>query len=122
MVGLGDLPGGSFNSHALGASSDGSVVVGYGNSDSGYEAFIWNATDGIRNLRDVLVNDFGLGPQLTGWTLLDARGISSDGLTIVGNGLNPSGDTEAWIATMPEPATICLLGLGSMVFLRRRKA
>ncbi|GAH22327.1 unnamed protein product, partial [marine sediment metagenome] len=48
------------------------------------------------------VNDFGV--DLTGWTLRSATGISDDGLTFVGYGLNPSGYQEAWIATIPEPA------------------
>jgi probable HAF family extracellular repeat protein len=40
MVGLGDLPGGTFTSEALAASADGSVVVGSSSSASGdSEAF-----------------------------------------------------------------------------------
>ena len=101
MVGLGDLPGGEFWSEACDASADGSVVVGVSESASGYgfRAFIWDATNGMRNLKDVLENDFGL--DLTGWTLFSAEGISDDGLTIVGWGSNnPSGYTDAWIATL----------------------
>ncbi len=45
-----------------------------------------------------------------------ARGISDDGLTIIGDGINPLGNIEAWIArsevTIPEPATMLLLGSG----------
>jgi len=105
MVGLGDLPGGGFASSALGVSADGSVVVGSSETSTawiGNEAFIWDENNGMRNLGDVLVNDFGL--DLTGWTLRSATGISDDGLTFVGYGLNPSGYQEAWIATIPEPA------------------
>ena len=40
FTGLGDLPGGSFNSSARGVSADGSTVVGVSSSDSGTEAFI----------------------------------------------------------------------------------
>jgi len=58
----------------------------------------------------VLINDFGL--DLTGWTLVRAMGISDDGLTIVGQGLNPSGQTEAWIAIIPEPSTALLFAFG----------
>ena len=41
--GLGDLPGGLFNSQAYDVSADGSVVVGQGNSASGGEAFRWTS-------------------------------------------------------------------------------
>ncbi|MEE8147130.1 MAG: hypothetical protein V3T24_05970, partial [Longimicrobiales bacterium] len=96
MVGLGGPAGGV----AYGVSGDGSVVVG----DSGGEAFIWDSTSGVRSLREVLV-DLALGPVLSGWTLSRATAISDDGLTIVGNGLNPSGQLEAWIAVIP-PTTL----------------
>jgi probable HAF family extracellular repeat protein/parallel beta-helix repeat protein len=102
MQGLGDLPGDDFYSNALAVSSDGLVVVGESRSEPYTdEAFIWDATNGIRNLRDLLVNDYGL--DLTGWTLAAATGISDDGLTIVGYGWNSTGDLEAWIAKLPEP-------------------
>ena len=55
----------------------------------------------------------------TGWTLKEAWGISDDGLTIVGIGINPDNNQEAWIANIgapiepiPEPTTIILLGSG----------
>mgnify|MGYP006193284809 CR=1 FL=1 len=96
MVGLGVLPGGYFSSSALGVSADGSVVVGY--SDSENEAFIWNSTQGMRSLKQVLTNDYGL--NLNGWDLTSANAISADGLTIVGFGTNPLGQSEAWIARL----------------------
>jgi probable HAF family extracellular repeat protein len=86
MQGLGDLPGGDFHSCAWAASADGSVVVGAGTSASGMEAFIWDANNGVRNLKDVLEKEYAL--DLAGWTLGIARGISDDGLTIVGRGRN----------------------------------
>ena len=99
MVGLGDLPGGDFSSRAYGVSGDGSVVVGLsGGSILAGEAFIWNSSQGMRSLQQVLTNDYGL--NLTGWTLRIARAISADGLTVVGEGRNPSGNTEAWIARL----------------------
>ena len=103
MIGLGDLPGGIFASCPCAVSADSSVIVGYGHTSSGQEAFIWNAYDGIRNLKDALVSDYGL--NLTDWTLVHARGISADGLKIVGFGVNPDGYEEAWIATIPESTT-----------------
>ena len=43
---------------------------------------------------------------------MSANGISADGLTIVGIGLNRNGDREAWMAILPEPSTALLLGSG----------
>ena len=100
MIGLGDLDGGSWSSTAWDVSADGSVIVGDAESESGMEVFIWDLTNGMREL-DQILSDSGI--DLTGWTLTDAQGISDDGLTIVGYGTNPSGDFEAWIAYVPEP-------------------
>jgi probable HAF family extracellular repeat protein len=105
MEGLGDLAGGGLWSEALDVSADGRIIVGESDVGFGgglYTAFIWDPVHKMRNLRDVLVNDFGL--DLTGWTLHSAHGISYDGLTIAGWGRNPDGYQEAWIATLPKPA------------------
>lgn len=96
MVGLGDLPGGDFLGAANAVSADGTVIVGRGRSSTYDEAMIWTAEEGMRNLRDVLVNEGGL--DLTGWTLSEAWAVAADGRTIVGNGINPSGQAEGWIA------------------------
>ncbi len=116
MQGLSDSPGGIFGSEAFDVSADGSVVLGMSHTGSTWEAFIWDADNGMRNLKQVLVRDFGL--DLTGWTLHGAH-ISNDGLTYIGNGTNPNRDAEAWVATVPEPFTLLLLALGG-VFLRKR--
>jgi probable HAF family extracellular repeat protein len=119
MVGLGDLPGGSFSSSAYDVAADGSVIVGRGRADSGDEAFIWDEAHGMRNLRSVLVD---LDLDMSGWSLTRAHGISADGLTIVGEGVNPSGMGEGWIAHVPEPTSFLLLGLGLMTLWPRRSA
>ena len=120
FTGLGDLAGGSFNSRAYGVSADGSAVVGRGSSASGTEAFVWDETNGMRGLMQVLMDQ---GIDMTGWSLTEARGVSADGLTIVGYGTNPLGQEEGWIATIvPEPSTALLLGLGlsALAATRRR--
>jgi uncharacterized membrane protein len=103
VLGLGDLPGGDFRSQALAVSGNGSIVVGRGETSLGEEAFIWDSKNGIRRLQDVLAAEYGL--DLSGWTLEGAWDISDDGLTIVGNGWNPDGIREAWIAVLPEPCS-----------------
>jgi len=118
MEALGDLLGGDFYSVAHDVSADGSIVVGSSKSGLGLEAFLWDEAHQMRNLKKILENDGGL--DLTGWLLKEATGISADGLTIVGYGTNPAGNTEAWIATTPEPVTLCLLGLGGLALVRKR--
>lgn len=101
MVSLGILP--SFSaSVAHEVSADGSIVVGHSGFDrlNPREAFLWDATHGMRSLRNVLVSDFGLGASLAGWTLTSANDISADGQFIVGAGINPAGNTEAWLARL----------------------
>lgn len=95
LVALGDLEGGHLRSLARAVSADGSIIVGRGSIELGAAAFIWDAEHGMRDLREVLINDFGL--DLTGWSLREAKGISDDGGTIVGWGKNPDGRTEGWV-------------------------
>jgi uncharacterized membrane protein len=85
-------------------SADGKVIVGESDSGRGpivtFEAFVWDGANGMRNLRDVLSAQ---GDDLTGWELVSAVGVSADGGTIVGWGLNPAGQTEGWLARLPVP-------------------
>jgi len=117
---LGDLPGGNISGTARCASSNGDVIAGESSDGSALDgAFIWNTEYGMRSLKNVLINDIGLG--LEGWNLTQAEAISADGLTLVGYGYNPSGNMEAWIAHLPEPTTISLFALGGVALLRRRR-
>jgi len=118
MVSLGDLAGGYVDGAAYDVTPSGSVIVGTSKSEFGDEAFVWDAANGMRSLRDVLINDVGL--DLSGWWLSYARGISDDGQSIVGWGINPNGDTEAWVATLPEPTTVSLLVFAGLALIRQR--
>lgn len=102
MEHLGDLPGGNYYSEARAVSADGSVIAGLSDSSDGTEAFIWDATNEMRSLQDVLASDFGLADELAGWQLQVVRGMTPDGSTFVGEGLNPEGMWEAFVARIPE--------------------
>jgi probable HAF family extracellular repeat protein len=101
MTGLGDFPGGAVASEAKGCSADGSVVVGYGTDGAGRKAFIWTSGGSMVSLRDKLI---ALGVSgLAGWTLESANACSADGTVIVGEGLDPGGNNQAWIARLAGP-------------------
>jgi probable HAF family extracellular repeat protein len=111
---LGFLPGDS-SSYAYGVNHDGSVIVG----TSDYSAFIWDPANGMRDLKTVLENDYGI--DLTGWTLEQARCLSDDGRTIAGWGVGPGSIyTQSWIATIPEPATLLLFAFAGLALRRKR--
>lgn len=75
FLGLGDLPGGTFNSSAITVSPDGSAVAGIGMvGASTYQAFRWTPTTGIQSL--------GFLPGGVGTSR--AEGISLNGFVIVG--------------------------------------
>jgi uncharacterized membrane protein len=96
---LGRLPGG-VPTAARAVSADGAVVVGIGGGQQGAEAaIIWDAKQGLRTLASALTQ---AGVDLRGWRLTIATGISADGTWIVGEGVNPNGDEEGWLAQLPR--------------------
>ncbi len=96
MVGLGYLPGGGSYSYVESMVPDGSILAGSSDSANGViQAFLWTESGGMRSVQDILTNDYGV--DLTGWTLRTAL-ISADGKTLTGEGINPSGQNEAWVA------------------------
>lgn len=99
MQRLGDLPGGLVDSEAVAASADGRFLVGHGRSAISKEAVLWDRMAGIVPIRDIL-EDAGVG--MSGWTITEANDISADGTVVVGNGINPEGNFEGWIAVLAD--------------------
>lgn len=100
---------------------DGRAILG------GLDPFvsIWlNGGPGI-SLHAYLEAEHGL--DLNGWLLTRVAGISNDGRVIAGTGVNPDGDTMAWIAQLavpvPEPAAggIGVAVLGVLAYRRRSR-
>jgi probable HAF family extracellular repeat protein len=112
MSGLGFLPGTNVGI-AFDVSADGSVVVG-GCVPSLNGGFVWTVDRGMRHVKDMLVDDYGL--DLMGMDLFLVTGISDDGKTLVGYGKRPESQfTESWIAHIPEPSAILLLGAAAPI-------
>ncbi len=103
---------GTGGSIPLAVSHDGSVIVGrVGTSGSTFrhEAAIWIGSGGVISLKSLLLLQ---GVQnVSGWHLNQANAVSDDGTVIVGVGLNPDGNDEAWIIDLnevPEPSSVVL--------------
>lgn len=129
MQPLGDLPGGYYYSSAQATNFNGSIIVGFGYTVDGARAFVWDEVHGMRELQEVLLDEFGLGAQIAGWTLTVTTDISDDGLSIVGHGINPNGNTEAWLVRLdhplniPEPNSASMFALFiAAIFGNRRQA
>jgi probable HAF family extracellular repeat protein len=98
VVGLGDLPGGGFQSAATAISRRGHAIVGYGWSANGFEAFLWSPGDlfDIRNPSNP-GGMIALG-DLDGGSFDSAALAVSDTGVVVGRGTSSRG-SEAFLWT-----------------------
>jgi probable HAF family extracellular repeat protein len=81
------------------ATADNTVIVGSCTTSTEERAVIWsNGT--ATSVEAALAREGVTIPA--GWKLLSAKAASSDGRVIVGNGLNPSGKSEAWRVVLPH--------------------
>lgn len=86
---------------ATAVSADGSIVVGQMIGEKGEpQAFVWDATHGMRSVKSVLE---AANVDVGTWRLDIAMGISADGRTVVGSGVNPDDKGEGWRAELPAP-------------------
>ncbi len=83
-----------------GLAEDGSMVVGsceYGLTGPA-AGFVWTPGGGTREISQVLS---ALGASFAGWSV-NGVGMSRDGRSLIGGGTNPAGQSESWLARLPE--------------------
>ena len=104
-------------SYALAVSEDGNTIVGnsgIGNGGGIVDAFIWTPATGMVFLADYAARRGVVIPE--GFLLYSANAISSDGLTIGGNGIDPTGSfVVPWIIDLHgQPSDIIVTAVGSI--------
>ena len=112
---LADLPGGTTECFANAVTQDASIIVGHSTTALGREAALWLNPCAVFRLHDVLV---AAGVSMpSGWLLQECKDITVNGaeITICGNGLNPAGQPEGWVARFvaPWPAGIAYCTAGT---------
>ena len=101
MVGLGFLPGGNLSS-AIGVNANGKVVVGSARDASGaFQAFRWTRATRMQSVLTLLLAA-KVVTMAVGWRLTSANAVSADGTVIVGDGVDPLGQSQGWIARLPK--------------------
>ncbi len=110
MTGLGTL--GGANSCAFAINEAGAIVGKAQTADGSWNAFIYNAGV-LTNLNSFLTEDSAFS------SLTCAYDINAGGW-IVGMGI-VNGAEHAFLMHTPEPATVCLLGLGAASMICNRK-
>lgn len=119
---IGPVPGTFIQTYFADAvNGDGTLI---GGSQGSRRAWIWDPVNGMRDLKQVLVGDYGF--NLDGWTLEQVFDISADGRYIVGAGFFTSGTANiqsSFVAIIPSPAGAgALMVAGILCLARRRRA
>jgi len=102
-----------------GLSDDGSIAVGYADLNSSYLPFIWTESTGMISL-DSYLNQYGVTVP-DGWTLSKCFAVSGDGLTFAGEATTSSGLISGFVATIPAPGSVVVLGVLAVVRRRRSR-
>src|SRR6516162_4877110 len=86
---------------ALWARRVSTVVVGTAIDASGQpQAFRWTRATRMQSVLTLLLAAKVV--TMAGWQLTSANGVSADGTVIVGDGVDPLGLAQAWIARLPK--------------------
>jgi uncharacterized membrane protein len=102
MLRLPDLAEGDDASGAFAIDSAGRVIGGFGSDADGAQAVLWVDRKPLRVIE--LLKQAQIAVP-AGWKLRQIRAISADGSTLVGNGVNPDGNPEAFRVVLPAPPT-----------------
>ena len=102
------------------------IIGGYSSDGTAETAVVWDTTgvwDGsglAMSVKDLLT---GAGLDTSAWSSLSrVTSLSDNGGTVAGWGIwAADGTTRGFVASIPEPATLALLTLGGLAFLRRRR-
>ncbi len=119
MVAL-DVAAGYSIADVRAVSDTGVVGGGVWDSVSGADVAVYWDSAGMHDLSAELA---AAGVLPGGWRPHKVTDISADGTVLVGFGYNADNKVEGFVATLdiPEPASMALLAVGSVVLVRRRR-
>lgn len=116
---------GDVNGQAIGSidtfSPDHRLAAGSVSIAGTRHAWIWDGVNGASDLKSLLISR---GVDMTGWDSLNSVELIEDfngAPRVVGLGTYNGVSGFKYYATVPEPGTIAVLGLGSVALVRRRK-
>lgn len=111
-------PAGWTDSLARAVDDNGGVVVGhFANGTLDQTAAVWTPDRGAEPLGNLLAT-FGASAP-TGWGLIEGSSVSADGTVFGGWARSTSGQVQGFVATIPSPGSLFLLGVG-LVWAGRR--